>query len=241
MPSGRRGRFPLGTPLLDAARSLGVYVESVCGGRGLCGRCQVEIAEGEFAKHGITSSAGQPLPAGRRRPDARRGVLRPARRLSCAGRVLGDLVIDVPAEFAVNRQIVRKRAETRAIAADPATRLVTVSVPPPDMEHPLGDADRLVAAIEATGEWRGVWLDPPLLTEVQRVLRAGDWTVTAAVHQDIARPQVIALWPGGTRRCSGSRSTSARPPSPAIWWTSRAAAPWPRRGRRTRRSASARI
>ncbi len=35
MPSGRRGRFPLGTPLLDAARHLGVYVESVCGGRGL--------------------------------------------------------------------------------------------------------------------------------------------------------------------------------------------------------------
>ena len=38
MPSGRRGRFPLGTPVLDAARSLGVYFESVCGGRGICGR-----------------------------------------------------------------------------------------------------------------------------------------------------------------------------------------------------------
>jgi uncharacterized 2Fe-2S/4Fe-4S cluster protein (DUF4445 family) len=197
MPSGRRGRFPLGTPLLDAARTLGVYVESVCGGRGLCGRCQVEIAEGEFAKHGITSRAANLSPAEETEaPYRRRGVLPAARRLSCAGRVLGDLVIDVPGEVAVNRQIVRKRAETRAIAADPATRLVTVSVPPPDMEHPLGDADRLIAAIEATGEWRGVWLDPPLLTEVQRVLRAGDWTVTAAVHQDIARPQVIALWPG---------------------------------------------
>ncbi|MBN9510054.1 MAG: DUF4445 domain-containing protein [Alphaproteobacteria bacterium] len=197
MPSGRRGRFPLGTPLLDAARALGVYVESVCGGRGLCGRCQVEIAEGAFAKHGITSRAANLSPAEETEaPYRRRGVLPPARRLSCAGRVLGDLVIDVPGEVAVNRQIVRKRAETRTIAADPATRLVTVSVKPPDMEHPLGDADRLVAAIEATGEWRGVWLDPPLLTEVQRVLRAGDWTVTAAVHQDIARPQVIALWPG---------------------------------------------
>ena len=53
MPSGRRGRFPKGTPVLDAARDLGVYVESVCGGRGICGRCQVEVAEGRFAKHGI--------------------------------------------------------------------------------------------------------------------------------------------------------------------------------------------
>jgi uncharacterized 2Fe-2S/4Fe-4S cluster protein (DUF4445 family) len=40
-PSGLRGRFPLGTPVLQAARALGVDVDSVCGGRGICGRCQV--------------------------------------------------------------------------------------------------------------------------------------------------------------------------------------------------------
>ncbi len=57
MPSGKRGRFAVGTPILDAARELGVYVESVCGGRGICGRCQIEIQSGNFAKHGITSSS----------------------------------------------------------------------------------------------------------------------------------------------------------------------------------------
>ena len=56
-PSGRRGRFPVGTPILKAARSLGVYIDSVCGGRGICGRCQILVSEGEFAKHGITSRA----------------------------------------------------------------------------------------------------------------------------------------------------------------------------------------
>jgi uncharacterized 2Fe-2S/4Fe-4S cluster protein (DUF4445 family) len=55
MPSGRRGRFAVGTPVLEAARSLGVFVESVCGGRGICGRCQVLPAQGHFAKHGIES------------------------------------------------------------------------------------------------------------------------------------------------------------------------------------------
>ena len=48
-PSGKRGRFPVGTPVLQAARALGVDIDSVCGGRGLCGRCQVLVAEGEFA------------------------------------------------------------------------------------------------------------------------------------------------------------------------------------------------
>ena len=56
-PSGKRGRFALGTPVLQAARSLGVDIDSVCGGRAICGRCQINVGEGEFAKHGITSSA----------------------------------------------------------------------------------------------------------------------------------------------------------------------------------------
>ncbi|MDH5334451.1 MAG: 2Fe-2S iron-sulfur cluster-binding protein, partial [Thermoleophilia bacterium] len=57
MPSGRRARVAPGTTVLDAARRLGVDLDSVCGGRGICGRCQVEVAEGEHAKHGITSAA----------------------------------------------------------------------------------------------------------------------------------------------------------------------------------------
>ena len=56
-PSGRRGRVPAGTTVLDAARSLGVDIDSVCGGRGICGRCAVTPAFGTFAKHGISSSA----------------------------------------------------------------------------------------------------------------------------------------------------------------------------------------
>ncbi len=62
MPSGKRGRFPQGTPLLQAARSLGVDIDSVCGGRALCGRCQVLVAEGEFAKLGVTSSTASLSP-----------------------------------------------------------------------------------------------------------------------------------------------------------------------------------
>src|SRR5207248_5971747 len=34
-PSGKRGRFALGTPVLNAARALGVDIDSVCGGRAI--------------------------------------------------------------------------------------------------------------------------------------------------------------------------------------------------------------
>ena len=97
MPSGRRGRFPLGTPLLQAARSLGVDIDSVCGGRGICGRCQIEIAEGEFPKLGLTSAADHLSGFGAiEKRYAERRSLKPGRRLSCSTLLYGDAVIDVP-------------------------------------------------------------------------------------------------------------------------------------------------
>ena len=57
-PSGKRGRFPVGTPVLTAARQLGVDLDSVCGGRGICSRCQITPSYGEFPKHGVTVSEG---------------------------------------------------------------------------------------------------------------------------------------------------------------------------------------
>ena len=53
-PSGKRGRFPIGTPVLTAARQLGVDLDSVCGGRGICSKCQITPSYGEFPKHGVT-------------------------------------------------------------------------------------------------------------------------------------------------------------------------------------------
>jgi len=107
-PSGRRGRFEAGTTVLDAARSLGVDLDSVCGGRGLCGRCQVVPGEGSFPKHGIESTGANLSPRGADEAeyDQLRG-LAPERRLGCRAEIHGDLLIDVPPESQVHRQVVR--------------------------------------------------------------------------------------------------------------------------------------
>ena len=113
-PSGRRGRFARGTSVLDAARRLGVDLDSVCGGRGICGRCQATVAEGEHAKHGITCTAAALTPATTTELAyaADRGLAE-GRRLGCTALVADDAVIDVPPESQVYRQVVRKEA-TRA-------------------------------------------------------------------------------------------------------------------------------
>ncbi len=194
LPSGRRGRFPLGTPLLQAGRALGVDIDSVCGGRGLCGRCQIELSEGEFAKHGITSSAAHLSSLGEvEQHYAETQGLKPGRRLSCSTLLLGDAVIDVPPDSQVHRQVVRKRAEVHAIQLDPVVRLYYVDVQEPDMHDPSSDLRRLEEALEF--EWRLTDLrcDVRVLQQLQQALRQGTWKVTVAVHND---NQLIAVWPG---------------------------------------------
>jgi len=200
-PSGRRGRFPVGTPILKAARSLGVDIDSVCGGRGLCGRCQVEIGAGEFAKHGITSRANHVSPWNQTeaRYQEKRGMAE-GRRLSCQALLQQDVVVDVPAESQVHKQVVRKRAEARAIELDPAIRLHYVVVQEPDMHNPSGDLERLRAALEDQWGLAELEADLRILQSLQKTLRAGNWQVTVAVH----RGQVItALWPGFHDRSYG--------------------------------------
>lgn len=198
-PSGRRGRFPLGTPVLTAARQLGVDLDSVCGGRGICSKCQVQPSFGEFSKHGVTVApdALSDKNAVEHRYDEKRG-LKPGRRLGCQAVVQGDIVIDVPPESQVHKQVVRKAADARPIIMDAATRLVMVEVEEPDMHKPTGDAERLQAALAAQWDLQNVAIPLPLLADLQRILRKGKWQVTAAVYDDHtnAAPRLLALWPG---------------------------------------------
>jgi uncharacterized 2Fe-2S/4Fe-4S cluster protein (DUF4445 family) len=193
-PSGKRGRFALGTPVLTAARQLGVDIDSVCGGRAICGRCQVTVGEGSFAKHGITSAAGHltAFSATEQRYHGRKG-LQPGRRLSCQALLQGDVVIDVPPDSQVHRQVVRKRAEVRAIELDALTRLHYVEVEEPDMHRQRGDLERVQEALAAQWGLGQVAVDLGPLRELQRNLRQGGWKLTVAVHKG---ERIVASWPG---------------------------------------------
>ena len=194
-PSGRRGSFAVNTPLLHAARVLGVDIDSVCGGRGLCGRCQIICAEGSFPKHQIDSDSSHlsGLCATEIKYGERKAPLVNGRRLSCHTLLLDDVVIDVPPESQVHRQIVRKDAEYRDIHLDPATRLYYVQVDEADMHVPKGDLQRLIEALEQEWELPNLACDNALLKTLQPVLVKGKRAITVAVYNN---QQIIALWPG---------------------------------------------
>jgi len=195
-PSGKRGNFEVGTPVLTAARALGVDIDSVCGGRAICGRCQITLSEGDFAKHGIqsTSQSLSPLSDVELRYDDKRG-LAADRRLSCQSKILADVVIDVPASSQVHKQVVRKRAEARDIKLNPVTRLYYLEVEEPDMHKASSDLERILNALAEQWDVHDVSLDFELLANLQTTLRNGKWKITVAVHDRSLR-SIIAIWPG---------------------------------------------
>lgn len=200
-PSGRRGRVPLGTTVLDAARSLGVDIDSVCGGRGICGRCAVTPGFGTFAKHGITSdpshlSAPGDVEAGYRAENP----LADDRRLSCTAHLLGDVVVDVPPESQVHRQVVRKDLDARPFVLDPVVRLHTIDVTEPDLATPTGDLGRLFDALRVEWGLTDLRADLAVIRQLQPTLEAGSYRVTVAVH---GGRDVIAVWPGFHDRAFG--------------------------------------
>ncbi|MDQ6795519.1 MAG: ASKHA domain-containing protein [Chloroflexota bacterium] len=193
-PSGRRGRFAEGTTVLDAARKLGVDIDSVCGGHGLCGRCQVEQGIGEFAKHAITSSPDHLSPPGGVEADYRRRYgLAPKRRLSCLAHLVGDAVIDVPPESQVHRQVVRKDLDVRTFLIDPVVSLHYVEVERPELASPSGDLARVLEALEREWGLTDLETDLDAIRALQPALEAGRYKVTVAVHDGRF---LTAVWPG---------------------------------------------
>lgn len=198
-PSGKRGHFAVGTPILTAARQLGVDLDSVCGGRGICSKCQIAPSYGEFSKHGVTvkDDALSEWNSVEQRYQDKRGLLT-GRRLGCQATVQGNIVIDVPPESQVHKQVVRKRAEARDITMNPSTKLFYVEVQEPDMHDPSGDLERLRQALNEQWQLENVHADLHILQKMQPVLRKGDWKVTCAVHlgDDENAPRIMHIWPG---------------------------------------------
>ena len=183
-PSGKRGNFPVGTPILTAARQLGVDLDSVCGGRGICSKCQITPSYGEFSKHGVTVSddALSEWNSVEERYDRIRGLPK-GRRLGCQATVQGDIVVDVPPESQVHRQVVRKAATQRDIIMAPATHLYYVEVQEPDMHEPSGDFERLKDALREQWQIEGVTAPMNILHRLQKTLRKGEWKITIALHK----------------------------------------------------------
>jgi uncharacterized 2Fe-2S/4Fe-4S cluster protein (DUF4445 family) len=193
-PSGLHTEAPVGSPLLDVARQLGVDIDSVCGGRGICGRCQITPSVGSFPKWSIEADAGSLSEPGETELRYRgKRALEPGNRLSCSTLLLGDAVIDVPAASQVHRQVVRKSVDLTGVVVDPSITLHFLQLGPNEEGRAASDllVDGLVAqhGIHAT-------VDHRILPVIVSALTKEKGEATAAVQRTPSGLFVIGVWPG---------------------------------------------
>ncbi len=193
-PSGLSGEVADGTTVLAAARQLGVDLDSVCGGRGICGRCQVMPSIGAFAKWNITTTGseldgwsalereyrgGRPISAGHR--------------LGCAASIHGDVVIDVPAASQVHRQVVRKelrQLDLPSMIVDPLFALRYVEVPRAELGSGLSATELVEAAVADQHGELVTSAAASVLPVIHEAIAGGTATVA------IRGAQIVAAWPG---------------------------------------------
>ena len=183
-PVGRRGECPAGTSLLDCARLLGVDLVNLCGGAGTCGRCVVQVLEGEVSK-----------PDGADAKFLTAQELAEGYRLACRTVPLTACKVRVPPESLTAPQRTQVEGAEVPVAPEPLVRAYPIVVPPPSLEDLAGDADRLLRALAEQHAVEVTSVDLAVLRALSAGLREDGWRAKAVLRDD----EVVALLPVDAR------------------------------------------
>ena len=193
-PSGRRGEVDKGVSIIEAARQLGVDIETLCGEKRMCGKCTVRIEEGFFEKYGIHSGIAHASPWQDEEgkfigPDQREQGYR----LGCCAKVEGDMLIFVPEASRAGKQVVSKAARAIHIDWDPAVKYYYVEVAQPTFEKPTADLERILDELNHRYGLENLDIDYLALRRLPTQVRAGGWKITVAVWMD---KEIVQVLPG---------------------------------------------
>jgi uncharacterized 2Fe-2S/4Fe-4S cluster protein (DUF4445 family) len=187
LPEGKEAAVRAGRTILDAAEHAGVYVNSICGGNGVCGKCRVIVREGKV------DSPPTPLLDEESR---RRGAV-----LACQSRVFGNLSIEVPPETRLMGTpagaAVTREAENE-YAFDPLSRKLFLPLPLPGRVDTASDLDRVCMELSKRLPGAEVRIGLDDLSGLAGLLRRNDFRITAALGRRGKTVEIIRLEAGDT-------------------------------------------
>ena len=190
-PSGLRTSAQHGQSVYDVALASGVDIQSICGGKGLCRRCQIVLEPGDHAKFGMkVTEASLSAWTDSEERASKRGDLKPGRRLACRAQICGDVVIDVPHDARHHGSSISKLSTGFNTALNPAIRLYMCELPVPQLDDNPSDTDALVAALRSFG----ITPRPEIqaLAKLQPLLAKHERRIIAVVRDDVS---IIDVWP----------------------------------------------
>ena len=197
-PSGIRGRVKKGTTILEAAQKLSVDLNSICGARGRCSKCQVELTFGEFNKLNIRSKETSVSERNETELIYRTKFhLSEERRLGCQTKILGDLVVDVPEDSQIHKQIIKKETNLRDFSLNTSVKAFYVQVSEPQLDSLESDFERLKISLKDDWNIQGVTCSVRILKDLQEKLRRGNWGITVLLYyKENTVPEIVDIHSG---------------------------------------------
>lgn len=194
-----------GANLLKAAHQAGIYLNSECGGEGICGRCKVQIVEG----FGEKKSSFMTFLT---KDEIQKGYV-----LACQTDIHSNLVILVPSQAALEVDAILKKgtalvsgvpekmekefADQREVSHyHPLTRKTFLKLPPPNLNDTLPDQERLFREIKKTDGAANLELNLQCLRQLPALLRESNWELTVTSWEHDGTTEIIHLEPGDTSR-----------------------------------------
>uniref|UniRef100_A0A7C3J3V1 DUF4445 domain-containing protein n=1 Tax=Candidatus Methanomethylicus mesodigestus TaxID=1867258 RepID=A0A7C3J3V1_9CREN len=187
LPEGKRASIAEGSTLMTAAMNADVDLANICGGKGYCGKCQVELIEGKLSDLTVMEQK-------RISPEK----IAKGFRLACQAKVLGNVTVKVPDQSRVGRQRLVIMGKEPRVEIKSNVQKLFLEIPPPTLHDLVADDERLMQAIAAkTG--KKPKLDYLLSRVAPRILREGEFKVTATL---LANETVVGIQKGDTTRSS---------------------------------------
>ncbi len=193
-PEGKKVDVPSGTTILAAASEAGLYVNSLCGGDGVCGRCRVIVREGK------TSGGSTEFFT---REEIQHGYI-----LACQGRIESDLVVEIPPETRLvgAPEYVEEvpfltdpgKLAGRGIHLLPLVRKSYLELPQPSLDDNLSDLQRLEQALSKKLATDDFQMGLKVTRRLPEVLRKAEWKVTAVTGHRGPLTEIISVEAGDT-------------------------------------------
>jgi len=195
-PSGLKTNVSPGTVLLEAARKAGVYLSSICGGDGYCGKCKVIINEGQFQSRPTTLLTAD---------EVRENVV-----LACQTKVLSDMIVTVPKFHSLETgQIIMDTdahrfselagEPTGTFKFDPLVQKLCLEMSPPTVQDHTADHERLYLAIRKHIDASIMQTGFRIMQKLSKVLIQANYKVAVTVGRRGGTTELIEVEPGN--RC----------------------------------------
>jgi uncharacterized 2Fe-2S/4Fe-4S cluster protein (DUF4445 family) len=205
LPDQKEVEVDEGVTLFEAAEKAGVYLNSLCGGEGVCGKCRVQVTKGQAKadKHSLVFLSKEEI---------QNGYV-----LACQTQVKDDLEVVIPPQSRLEEEqiltgshlkeqntwretspitysepdwvSVAKRPSDPASLFQPLVSKVYLELPEPTVDDNIPDTARIVRELRKKLGYSSYEIPLPCLQDLSAKLRRQGWKVTATVarHDDIGR------------------------------------------------------